>query len=409
MFYKIFLQKNWLTLIITLSIIGFYLIFHFVIIKIFGDQPIITILFILLILLILFPVKDFLKKQQFSLLNWDYIQESEIHHIEFLSEFFTLEDIIYKVTPELMLWLRIEEARMFILNPDKKNFTMFYFNKGKIQNIHLILKTRLFYILKILKKYHKVLKYDDLDINEKKIMKKFNIFLVVPFFHLNRLMGFISFHQPVVNPYAEKALELYAIKFAFLIHDEILKKRIQNITKYEEEIRIAKKIHNMLQNFNPPKIPQIEIQISNFESSSIIEFFQVNGSYYIIILSTPSLSGISGMILSGKLGHLFAYLQEAKDEFKISGLLNELKNDGIIYHENYPVEILVIQILPQTKSMITYTQSSGYLLQSEKSKILRVIDKNQITLESNKNYSIVYRKNVVLEISFKGYKNEKVS
>lgn len=400
MYFRHFISKYWLNLVITLFTIVLYLFFHFFLSHII-QRDILIIIFIIILLFILFPIKDFLISQQFLSTNWDFLIHSQFHHFEFLARYFTLKDLINEVTPELMIWLKVPEARLFILNPDKKSFNMYYYNKGRLENVHVIPKKRIFYLIKLLKKYNYIInrEHEQLPHDEEYILKKFGVHIVVPFYHLNRLMGFVAFYQPTQNPYTNRALELYAIKSALLIHDEILKKRIQNISKYEEELKIAEKIRQMLQCFTPPEIPNFNIQINEIKSATLIEFFSFNNNYFIIILSIPRINGISAMILSGKLGYIFAYLQHHKDNFNVKEFLKFLSLDKELTLENYPVEILIIEIRPVSNYIYTYIENNHqYYFKTQNNKFYRIPNDGKIQLNYNELYLLFYREFYLLSI-----------
>jgi hypothetical protein len=399
-----FFKKHWLSLITTAFAIVLYLIFDFFL-SLFLPRDALIILFIIILLLILFPLKEYLISQHFIIPNWDYLIHSEFHHFEFLAKFFTIKELIYQITPELMAWLKIPEARLFILNPDKKNFTMYLYHKGKIENVQIVPKKRIFYLLKLLRKYHHIISQKEFQDNQeiKTVLEKFHVSIVVPFFHLNRLMGFISFHHPTENKHANRALELYAIKSAFLIHDDILKKRIQNIARYEEEIKIAEKIRQMLQISTPPTIPNFKIQLKQVYTASIMEFFENNNKYYIIILSIPKVNGISAMILSGKLGYLFAYLTYNKENFDINNLLMFLKKEKDLVHEDYPIEELIIEIDKNQRYLHTYLGNSPqYFLKKHKNKFYRIPHNGKIFLEPKETYELYYRDNYLFSLEYTG-------
>ncbi|MFN3605247.1 MAG: hypothetical protein ACK4UJ_11120 [Leptonema sp. (in: bacteria)] len=389
--FNFFIRKYWVNLFITTLIILNYLIFHFFLSS-FLEKEISLSLFFFLVVLILFPLRELLLSYAFIDFNWDYLIDSEFHHFEFLAKFFTLENLIYRVTPELMIWLKITECRLFILNSDKKSYIMYLFNKGKVENVHLIPKRKIYYLTKIFKKYHNIITRKDnfLEIDERRIFEKFNVYIVVPFYHLNRLMGFISFHNETKNQYVNRALELYATKAAFLIHDEILRKRIQNISKFEEEIKIAEKIRKMLQSSTPPKIPNYSIEIQKIQTATIIEFFEFNGIYFSIILSIPKVNGVSGMILSGKLGYLYSYLQHHRNNFTIKNFLKALKEHKELNLENYPVEILILEFDPEKNYVTMYCDSPDHYSIKLKNKIVKFNYFYRLSLLLKEKYFIEY-------------------
>ncbi|GIX41623.1 MAG: hypothetical protein KatS3mg129_1356 [Leptospiraceae bacterium] len=401
LFYN-YLKKHWLTIIVTLFAITLYLIFHFFLI-LFINREILIILFIIILLFILFPLKEYLISQQFIIPNWDYLIHSEFHHFEFLARYFSLKDLIQQITPELMIWLKIPVARLFILNPDKKTYTMYLYDKGKIESIHVIPKRRIFYLTKMLRKYHHIITRESLELtnDERSILEKFGVYIVVPFYHLNRLMGFITFHFPTENKFVNRALELYAIKSALLIHDEILKRRIQNIAKYEEEIKIAEKIRQMLQSNNPPDIPNIKIHLKPIQSATLIEFYQHKNKHYIIILSIPRINGVSAMILSGELGYLFAYLQYHKTDFNIRDLLNFLNTKKDLHHEDYPVEHMIIEIEDNQNYFQTYIlNNQQYYLKKYNNKFYRIPHNGRIYFENNEILELYYRDYFLFSIEY---------
>ncbi len=398
-----FIRKYWVNLLITFLVIINYLIFYYFA-SFFLEKEIRIIAFVVVLVIILFPLREFLVSNIFIDFNWDYLLDSEFHHFEFLARFFTLENFIYKITPELMIWLKVNECRLFILNTDKKSFIMYLYYKGKIQNIQIIQKKRIFYLMKLLRKNYSIIHNETLplEIEEKKILQKFSVYAIVPFYHLNRLMGFISFHNPIQNQYANRALEVFAAKAAFLIHDEILKKRIQNISKFEEEIKIAEKVKEMLQSQIPPYIPNFDIKLKKILTATLIEFFRDQKIVYCIIISIPKMNGIAGMILAGKLGYIFAYLNDHKENFKINDFLKKIKEQKEFEIENYPIEILILEIHPEKEYVTIYCDTPKHYLIKSKGKIIPLNYYLRLFLQPKETYSFFYLENELFNIVYRG-------
>ncbi len=397
-----FIKRHIITIFITIFIIILYLIFHFFL-SLFIERNILIIIFISLLLFILFPIKEYLVNQQFISPNWDYLIHSEFHHFEFLAKFFSLRDMIYQITPELMAWLKIPESRLIILNPDKKTFTMYLIEKGKVKNTQIIQKKRIQNLLKLIKRYQKIIYKNDntLSSDIKNILQKLSIHIIVPFYHLNRLMGFIAFLNPTTNKHASRAFELYAIKAALLIHDEILKRRIQNITKYEEEIKISEKIRQMLQTYTPPEIPNFKITIHKINSATIIEYFYCKSKCYIIFLSIPRVNGISALILSGKLGYLYAYLQDHKEDFNVKNLLEFLYFEKEYYLENYPIQILILELETKENYIKSYIDNyQQYFITINEEKPYKIFNNMTFYLQNNDICKVYYKEQFLLQIKF---------
>lgn len=399
---KFFLRKNWFSLLIFVLSITAYLLTAFFL-KELIPEPYLFFLFTGILLILLFPFKNYLISHQFLGLNWEYLADSEFHHFEFLAKHFTLKDLIEIITPELMLWLKISEARLFLLNPDRLTFTMYFYAREKIESKQLISKKRIGHILKIIKKYN-IIFYSDPDLpeEEKKIMKTFKVFIVVPFYHLKRLMGFIVFHDDTSNRYAGRALELYATKAAYLIHYEIIKKRMQNIKEYEEEIKSAEKIRRSLQSFSPPLIPNFIFHYNQIAPTSLIEFFNVRNVFYIVIISTAKIDGISTMILFGKLGALFAFYRLNREKFNPKNILQFLYQKDTFTQDNYPLEILVLQLNPPRNAIqLYYNENKNYFLKKGKTKFLRLVNESVIAIDENEIYEIYFRENYLFSISYR--------
>ncbi|MDW7976372.1 MAG: hypothetical protein RMI35_07430 [Leptospiraceae bacterium] len=399
-----FLKRNKVSFLILVLILILYLFFHFVLTH-FIQREILFVLFSGVVLFLLFTIKDYVSSYHFVGFNWDDLMGSEFHHFEFLSGNFSLKDVIEKITPELMIWLKIPEARLFILNPDRKSFTMYLYHKGKIENVHLIPKRRIFYITKFARRYQEIIHLNITLLREEEIrlLKKFNVYIVVPFFHFNKFMGFISFHHPTRNPHANKALELYATKVALLIHYEILKARMQNITQYEEEIKVAEKVRKMLQTYQLPNIPHFEFYTSNIYPACIMEGVQIESDYYLILLSTPKVDGVSAMILSGKLGYLYAYIQQNREALNPKNILQFLSEKNELDNDNYPIEALILKFSYQKDYILPYCKDNrSYYFRKSKNKLYRITNEEKIFLEKNVIYELFYKTHYLLGIEFKG-------
>ncbi|KAB2931021.1 MAG: GAF domain-containing protein [Leptonema illini] len=362
-----FLYRRWSSFLAGMLIIAGYTYLQSAIFLVGYEQELATVIFVVLAVVILIPVRDYLLEPFLTFPSWETLIETQQHHLEFLARPFTLQTLLNQIMPDLMIWLRIPDARLFILQQERRFFDMHVYRRGALKGSRRITRKNVIPITRMFRQFGRVARREDPTVPEhvEKIMAAYRIAIAVPFIHRGRLLGMLIFHHPTQNRHAERGLELFAAKAAITIHDHILKSRMQNIAEYDEELRIATKIRQMLQMQEAPEVPGWVLKTGRIRSATLIEYFHTNDRQYAVLLSTKAAGGVQAMILSGALGYLFATVRIKGPSLRLSSLLRRMQQYTQENDLTGKLEILVVGLRPGAKEMTVASMGRSYRLLNE--------------------------------------------
>lgn len=107
------------------------------------EQELATVIFVVLAVVILIPVRDYLLEPFLTFPSWETLIETQQHHLEFLARPFTLQTLLNQIMPDLMIWLRIPDARLFILQQERRFFDMHVYRRGALKGSRRITRKTL--------------------------------------------------------------------------------------------------------------------------------------------------------------------------------------------------------------------------------------------------------------------------
>ncbi|MCB1169664.1 MAG: hypothetical protein KDK25_04990, partial [Leptospiraceae bacterium] len=95
-------------------------------------ENLITVLFIVLSVLILFPAREYLLRRIFKRQDWETLIDEDIHHLDFLARQFSVDSLLHQIIPDLLYWLRVSSARIALLSEDRRSYRFHIYKNGKI-------------------------------------------------------------------------------------------------------------------------------------------------------------------------------------------------------------------------------------------------------------------------------------
>lgn len=399
--FRRFLYRRWSSFLAGLLIIaGYSYLQSSVHLPEYG-QELATIIFIILAVLVLIPVRDYLLEPFLTFPSWETLVDTQQHHLEFLARPFTLQILLNRVVPDLMIWLKIPDARLFILQQERRYFDMHVYRRGQLKGSRRIARKNIIPVTRMFRQFGRVARFDDPALPERvrEIMQSYRIEVAVPFIHRGRLLGMLIFQHPVQNRYADRGLDLFAAKAAITIHDHILKSRMQNIAEYDEELRIAKKVRQMLQMQEAPDVPGWDISTGRIRSATLIEFFRTNDRQYAVLLSTKAAGGVQAMILSGALGYLFAMIRIKGPELRLAALVRRI--DQYVQENDLQdkLEILVIGIRFRSRQITMVNMGKSYRLWKDGDEIPLPPERMLLRCPPGAKFSLHYQEEEILSFS----------
>jgi hypothetical protein len=395
-----FLYRRWSSFLSGMLIIAGYTYLQSVDFLVEYEQEFVTILFVVIAVVILIPVRDYLLEPFLNFPSWETLIETQRHHLEFLARPFTLNTLLHRIMPDLMIWLRVPHARLFILQQDRRFIDMHVYHRAVLKGTRRIARKNIIPITRMFRQYGRIVRREDRSVPEhvQKIMEAYRIAIAVPIIHRGRLLGMLTFRHPTQNRHAERGLELFAAKAAITIHDHILKSRMQNIAEYDEELRIAAKIRQMLQMQEAPEIPGWSIKTGSIRSATLIEYFRTGDRHYAVLLSTKSAGGVQAMILSGALGYLFAMVRISGASLSFSSLLRRMQRYIQENDLNGKLEVLVVR--PDTQELTLASMSKSYrLVRDDSEAIVLPLERFNVRCAPGTSVSLHYEDEEILTLT----------
>ncbi|MCB1138633.1 MAG: hypothetical protein KDK23_07750 [Leptospiraceae bacterium] len=308
-------------------------------------ENLITVLFIVLSVLILFPAREYFLRRIFKRQDWETLIDEDIHHLDFLARQFSVDSLLHQIIPDLLFWLRVSSARIALLSEDRRSYRFHIYKNGKIIKGNAIYYQKTEELKREFKAYRKIACIDDEDLPEglKDIMQQNRVAWIIPFIFRTRLLGFLFLMEPPRNRYADRALQLFAGKAAVSIQNHILSSKIIDAGEFEKELQSAEKIHSLMKNSRVPAYPGFQLQPHQDASgSSVQEFFTVDDGLFLVIFATQRGGGVSGLLLSGLLGHLYSLVHVERD-LSIHRILGHMRKENSLLRMEPGVEMLIAQ------------------------------------------------------------------
>lgn len=100
-------------------------------------NEIVTVTFIIVSVLLLFPARERLFARIMPRQEYSAFFGHEVHHIEFMARQFTIDTLVHDVFPEFMEWLGVSAARLAVLDPSRRFFTFHLYRHGRVVHSRL--------------------------------------------------------------------------------------------------------------------------------------------------------------------------------------------------------------------------------------------------------------------------------
>ncbi len=368
------------------------------------DQAV-TLLFIVVSALILFPARERIMARVLRRGEYFRFFGKDFHHLDFIARQFSVEDLVEEIFPTFMDWLGVRHARMAVLDPGRRSYRFHVYRNGRL------LKSRFLYdrvneeLTRALKSRRATVYVTDPALSPalRQRMEDLGAIAVHPFLFRMRLLGFLVLHEPPRNKHADRALEFFGDKAGVSIQNHIYSYRVIDSRLYDLELSQAHKVQNILHNAAPPRIPGIEIrrqpQLRDF--TSVIEFFQtLDGRCFIVVMSSERFTGAAGVVLYGIVGHLYSFIHR-ETNITLHRVLAHLKKHLAMRTEEYRVEVFAAEILPRDFTLVALIEGATYAIRDVANPSRPIASpgwRNFIELKPGAAIRIYYRERPLLDI-----------
>ncbi|MBE7440473.1 MAG: GAF domain-containing protein [Spirochaetales bacterium] len=324
-------------------------------------QEIVTFLFIILSVLILFPARDYLLGQILD--KNDYLRYFglEHHHLDLMARQFSAEEMIRTIFPDLMRWLDVHSGRIAILNSDRQVYSYHVYRNGTlVQGRPSTVKDEED-LLRALRSGKTLIAGQTDEPAEQSILEKNKAAWIQPIVHRQRVLGFVILSEPPRNRYALRGLQMFARKAAVSIQNRILSYKVVDSQPFEQELLVAERIAGYLLPSRIPAIPGYSIVSSRQNRPCIIEFFTADSgeSCFFTLLFARRSSASAGLVLAGLLGSLHSFVHR-ESNITLHRLMAQLKRDPSLLRAEYPVDFLLGELEARRHRLTILVESRNF-------------------------------------------------
>lgn len=364
-------------------------------------QQSITIIFITVAVMIIFPAREYLFRRIFQRQDWASLMRREMHHLDFLSRQFTMNALVYEIVPDLLTWLKVRSARFAVLEPDRKNYIFNIYKNGRLVRDDAVYVKSGEHWQRLVRNFGKTAYVEDLrvPVELKETMLQYRVAVVVPIMFRTRLLGFLLLSDYPRNNHAGRALDLFAGKAAISIQNNLLSNKIIDTAEYEKEIHLARKIRGALQGSRRPVIPGYSINhMPQKRSASVYDYIQSGNRNFLILLAMTATTGSTGFIFAGMLGHIFS-LNRLEKDITIQKLISYIKeHEGP--RQDKELDFMILELLPQRMSV--YFEGSPFSIVNADKPAKNLAHhgwKTGIAVKHGHSFRIEYASEILAELS----------
>ncbi len=324
-------------------------------------NEILTLVFIILSVLILFPARELILRRVLMRSEYASLFGQDFHHLDFIARQFTMDALVDEIYPELMSWLEVRTGRLAVLGSDRQHFQFFVYRNGQVSRGRFTGSPPDEDLVRVLKFKHAPLDHrEDQGTEARELLAKYRATIIQPFFYRRRLLGYLILGEIPRTRFARRALNMFARKAAISIQNHILSAKIIDSHPFEYELRNARKVRNLLQSAPIPQIPGYALKLlRDPDMPSVLEFFRGREVWYLAALCSSRQNSAAGLIMSGILGRLYSTMHREKN-ISLHRLLNELRKDPELAFSAYPFQILLGELRPDSNSLVLMVDGKDY-------------------------------------------------
>ena len=327
------------------AVVGSFYILQIAVVPVgpYGNE-IVTFLFILLSVFILFPARDFVMRRFLEKSEYAALFGRDFHHLDFIARPFTMEALIHEIYPELMDWLGVRSGKLMILESRRRHFHIYIHHRTHVHRSPDVHHGR-----GALSKYAVgnpgAIHAQDEGLPQEiaDLMAKYRARYLIPFLYRNRLFGFLLLAETPRHPHARRALSMFAGKAAASIHNSILTSKIIDTQTYARELEGARHVQHWIKTAKLLELPHYEFRQANTSYPCILELFPgQDGRHQLVAVSSPRPSSAAYLALASVLGRLFSHIRNRKSG--LEQLVRFLKKGAAFTRMDFPLDLLVAEI-----------------------------------------------------------------
>lgn len=366
-------------------------------------EEILTLVFTILSVLILFPARELLLRRLLMRTEYASLFGQDFHHLDFIARQFTVESLVDEIFPELMAWLEVRSGRLAVLATDRQHYLFHVYRNGQVSRARFTGSPPDEDLVQVLRQVGAPLDHrENQGEAARNMLEKYRASIIQPFLYRRRLLGYLILHEVPGTRFARRALNMFARKAAVSIQNHILSAKIIDSQQYEFELRNARKVRNLLQSTPIPRIPGYHLKLlrdPNFPC--ILEFFKGKDVWYLAILCSSRQNSAAGLIMSGILGHLYSTMHREKS-ISLHRLMTQLRKDPELAFSAYPFEILLAELRPEDNTLVLMVDGKDFRINDPALPARSLVSvgwRNFLELEENRTIRISFQNEALLDIA----------
>ncbi len=325
-------------------------------------NQLVTITFIIVAVLVLFPARERWLQRVMQRNEYTAFFGRDFHHLDVVARQFTVAALIHEVFPEFLEWLGVRHGRLAILNSDRTHYDYYVYRNRQIHRGRPASEHSHDSIALGIKSYRRSIHFNEFGLTPalREQLGDIGAVMVQPFQYRGRLLGFLVLNEAPRNRHADRALDFFANKAAVSIQNHILTNRILDSRLYDQELIAAQKIKSTLHDSPLPAIPGFSL-VRFDHNSSILEFFPARGAarWFMVGLSLDRPTSPGGIILYSMLGYLYSFFTR-ETQFTMHRILGQLRKHRDQLQSAYPLSIFVAELSSRDHSLICMTDGRSY-------------------------------------------------
>ena len=371
-------------------------------------NEIVTIVFIIISVLILFPARQ--KIQSILLRSYKHFpiigNHIDLRNMNFLSISFTVESLINQIFPDFLIWLRVSRGSLIIMDTGRKMYHLYMYEKGKLIQTRTLPRKEFEKLSQYLVKKKKpvVLSEEKLPPFVLEQMKKLEAYWIHPILYRNTLTGLLIFCEPLRILNAENTIEIFGYKVSLCIQNYILSSRVIDSSVYDLEFKLAERIRNALGNSTVPTMLHFTIQKNTIDLPMLLESFQIEKKRSVFaILVCDHFSAAEGILLYGVLGHLYSQIN-LMPNISLLRLSESLKKDQDWQRAEHQIHILFFELYENRDKIKLLSESINFSFRphQHKEEVNHLIPSKikEVVLLSGTKYEITFCETAVINIIY---------
>ncbi len=353
------------SLLFGVGIVGIYYLIAWLIPRDYlMHSQLVTILFIVTAVVVLFPARQ--QALQYLLGN----REStaflgvETHHLDVIARQFSVSTLVEEIFPDLMDWLGVRSARLAVLNPNRRLYDSYAYRRGQAHPVRAGRDDWIAEAARTLRGFRRTLHIHEAGLSPagRELFRQSGAVLIQPLIYRRRLSGFLLLNETPRQRTAERALEFFANKAAVSIQNNILTNRVIDSRIYDRELSAARRIQSSLHNAPLPEIPGLTLHRHD-HPASILEFIHGRepGVFYLVGLCLDRLTSPGGIALSTMLGYLYSFTARERN-FTLQRILGQLRKYRSQLSGTHSVAIFAAEIRSKQASVILQPEDPDHEL-----------------------------------------------